>query len=170
MPEFAFIFLLMFFSVFAETLCGAWGWLIPFTALSVFQLSIVYGWRIGMLAGIVAGAVLDSIYGRSAMTSPFAMIAVSISSVIWLRKGDTSSILPNFLPGALAGFVSAAPPLLLNSWWRGTFFINIDVLFLATFSGALIFPIMIAFLDFISEKTGLRLYRKAKAAAQRGGL
>ena len=168
MPELAFIFLVLFTSIYVEVLFGALGWLIPLTALAVFQLSIVYGWRSGMLAGVLAGAVLDSLYGRPFLITPFAMIAVSLSSVFWLRVGDTNSILPNFLPGAIAGFISASPPLLLNLWWHKSLFLNLDILLLATAAGAVILPAMIALLDFISEKSGLNLYKKAKAAAKNG--
>ena len=170
MAEFAFIFLVLFTSIFLEVFVGALGWLIPLTALAVFHLSIVYGWRLGMTAGVIAGAVLDSLYGRMALTTPFSMLAVSLLAVLWLRKGDTSSIPPNFLPGAIAGAIAAFPPLLLNSWWHETFYLDVDIFFLAVLSDAFILPFLIAFLDFISEKTGLPLYRKAKAAAKAGDM
>lgn len=162
----AFIFLVLFTAIFMEVVFGALGWLIPLSALAIFHISIVYGWRTGMIAGVVAGAVIDSLYGRSAMTTPFAMILIAYGSVLWLNKGDTSSILPNFLPGAIAGFVVALPLLLLNAWWRKSVFPNMEVLIFATISGSLILPAMIAFLDYISEKSGLPMYQKAKAAAK----
>ncbi|MCK5845291.1 MAG: hypothetical protein KAG97_11330 [Victivallales bacterium] len=170
MIEIAFLFIVLFASIFLEVCCGALGWLIPLTALSVFHLSIVYGWRSGMLVGVLAGAVIDSLYGRMALTTPFSMAAIALFSVFWLRKGDPTSIFPNFLPGAVAGALAALPPLLLNSWWHRTLFVNIDVLFLSSVSGAVILPVLITFLDIVSEKTGLRLYRKAKAAAKAGML
>jgi uncharacterized membrane protein len=166
MANFAFIFIVMFTAIFMEVVCGALGWLIPFSALAIFHISIVYGWKNGMLAGVFAGAVIDSLYGRSAMTTHFAMIIIAAASVPWLHKGDTSSILPNFLPGAVAGFLVALPPLLFNAGWKKSLFPNMEIVIFATISGSLILPAMIAFLDYISEKSGLPTFLKAKAAVK----
>lgn len=162
----AFIFLVLFTAIFMEVICGALGWLIPLSALAIFHISIVYGWKRGMLLGVLAGSVIDSLYGRIVLTTPFAMILIAAGGVLWLHKGDTSSILPNFLPGALAGFAVALPQLFLNAWSQKTIFLNMEVLVFATISGSLILPAMIAFLDYISERSGLPMYLKAKAAAK----
>ena len=161
----AFIFLIMFFSVYSEVIIGSQGIILPLTSLSLFYLSISLGWRTGLLISIVAGTAIDMLYGRSYIITPFLMILTVGVSTVWLHRGDPVSILPNLIPGALAAFIVTFPPVAVGIYYRESYTDGFWLLSVSIVSGAFLLPVIISFLDTVAEKCGLPLYRKARAQA-----
>ncbi len=159
----AFIFLCVFISVYLEVLAGALGIVMPLTALCVFYLAVSRGWISGMFVGMLAGAVLDLLYGRSMLISAFLMIAVAGLSNVWIHWGDTHSALFHFLPGACAALVAVIPPVILNSMRLASLHNSILVLIFSTLSGAVLLPVMIPLYDLAAEMVGLPLYSTARS-------
>jgi len=166
MAKIAFIFLTVFISIYCEILAGALGIILPVTVLSMFYISIAYGWNTGLAAGIIAGTVIDMLYGRSVIITPFFMMPAVAAAEFWLHRGDPVSVLPNLMPGALVAFLVSFPVLASNSYHTGVWLHNFYLLVFSVVSGALLLPLIIAFLDRLAEKLGLPLYRKAKALAR----
>ena len=161
----AFIFLIMFFSVYSEVIIGSLGIILPLTSLTLFYLSISLGWRNGLLIAVVAGTSIDMLYGRSHIITPFLMILTVGVSMVWLHRGDPVSILPNLIPGALAAFIVTFPPVAVSIYYQESYIRGIRLLSMSVISGALLLPVIISFLDSVAERCGLPLYRKARAEA-----
>lgn len=161
----AFIFLVIFLSIYLEVLAGSMGIIVPATAIALFYLSIAYGWRCGLLVSLIAGTVIDMLYGRSMLITPYCMMLTVPVSLIWLHKGDPSSILPNLIPGSIAAFIVAFPPLLINAFFNGIYLHNFYLLVFSILCGAFMLPVVISLLDFVAERQRLPLYRKARALA-----
>lgn len=160
-----FIFLVIFVSLYFEVMAGSMGIFIPLTSLAVFYFAINRGWVVGMLIGMIAGTVLDLLYGRTLMLSPFTMMFAAGISLFWLHQGDPESVLLHFLPGAFVAFINTFPILLINSIHYGSYMQNFFNLIFSTVAGALILPIMIPLLDALAKKVAIPLYRGAKARA-----
>jgi len=160
-----FVFLVIFLSLYFEVLVGSMGIFIPLTSLSVFYFAINRGWIAGMFIGIIAGAALDLLYGRTMMLSPFTMMFIAIISVFWLHKGEPESVLLHFLPGAFVAFIVTFPILFINSCLYESFMQNFFNLVFSTVAGAMLMPVMIPLYDALAEKAELPLYRGAKARA-----
>jgi hypothetical protein len=161
----AFIFLIIFTSIYIEVITGRMGLIIPFTAVSIFYLSITFGWKRGLWLSIIAGTVIDMLYGRSIIVTPYLMLFTVAASMFWLHKGDPVSILPNLIPGATAAFLVSFPLLAVNAYQTKTYLENLYTLIISVVAGAVLLPLMIALFDYLAYKQGLPLYRKAKAAA-----
>jgi hypothetical protein len=161
----SFIFLIVFTSIYFEVIAGTMGIILPLTAIAIFYLAITFGWKRGILLSVLAGTVIDMLYGRSIIVSPYLMIFTVAASMFWLHKGDPVSILPNLIPGATASFLVTFPLLAVNTYRTELYTKNAFILLVAVISGGFLLPIMIAFFDYLAEKQGLPLYRKAKAAA-----
>jgi len=161
----AFIFLIIFSSVYFEVIAGTMGIILPLTAISIFYLSITFGWKKGLLLSLIAGTIIDMLYGRTVIVTPYFMIMIVAASMFWLHKGDPVSILPHLIPGATAAFLVSFPLLAVNTYRTEMYIDNFFLLIGCIVAGAVLMPIMIAFFDYLAEKQGLPLYRKAKAAA-----
>ena len=161
----AYLFLVVFLSVYFEVMAGAMGIIVPLAALTVFYLSISFGWRAGLITGTLAGLALDMLYGRELILTPCFMMLTVGAAEFWLYRGDPVSILPNLIPGAAAAFLTSFPALAVNSYNTGALMHNFHLLVFSTVSGALLLPLIISLLDYAAEKFGLPLYRKARAAA-----
>ena len=161
----AFIFLIVFISIYLEVLAGSMGIIVPLTASSIFYISIAYGWRSGLVLSLIAGTVIDMLYGRTMLITPYCMMITVAVSFLWLHKGDPVSTLPNLIPGSLAAFIVAFPLLLMNAYFNGTYLHNFYLLIFSILCGAFMLPVIIGILDFIAEKQRLPLYRKARAQA-----
>lgn len=155
----------LFLSIYFEILAGSLGIIVPFTALSVFYFSVTFGWRSGLFIGLLAGTVLDMLYGRTLMLTPIAMLTVAVFSVVWLHQGEPESVLLHFLPGAITAFITVFPILLINSIYYSAFFNNFLILVFSTIAGAMLLPMMIPLYDAIAKKLDLLLYQGAKNRA-----
>ena len=141
------------------------GLIIPLTALSLFYFAIAHGWIAGMFIGILAGTMLDMLYGRTLMFSPFSMMFVAGISIFWLHKGEPESVILHFFPGAFVAFITVFPILLINTIHYGAVMSNFFILIFSTVAGAILLPIMIPLYDSLAKKQGLPLYRGAKSRA-----
>lgn len=157
-----FTFLILFFAIYFEVLAGSMGIIIPLTALSVFYFSVTFGWKLGLFIGIIAGAILDMLYGRAFLLSPYTMITVCIFSFIWLHQGEPESVLLHFLPGTMTAFINVFPFLLLNTIYYGGFFNNLFIMIFSIIAGAMLLPIIIPIYDSLAKKSGILQYRGAK--------
>ena len=159
----AFIFLIIFISINCELLAGSANFIIPFSALSIFYISIMAGWKRGLLLAVITGTAVDILYGRTILLTPYLMMLTVAAGIFWLHKGDPVSILPHLIPGSVIALIVSLPLLAVDSYHTGIYLINLYKLAVTAFAGSLILPAMIAFFDFLAEKQGLPLYRKAKA-------
>ena len=111
----ALIFLLMFLSITAEVFAGSFGLVLPFSAMAVFYISGLYGWRSGILAGVVAGALLDLLYGRTLPLTAFPLASVGGFALLWTVRGSMKSYLMQVLPGVATGLLISAEIMLYSS-------------------------------------------------------
>lgn len=162
MYSIVFILLTLFFAIYCEVLVGSIGIIIPLTALSVFYFSVSFGWKSGIFIGIIAGTILDMLYGRTFPLSAYTMLAVAIFSLIWLHQGEPESVLLHFLPGTVSSFINVFPFLLLNTIHYGGIANNFFILLFSMVAGALMLPVLILVYDFLAKKLGLWQYRGAK--------
>jgi cell shape-determining protein MreD len=149
-----------------EILFGSYGIIIPFVAIVVFYLTIVYNAKLGIVLAITFGFVLDVLYARTYYVSPVTLSLVSLFAVFWLRKGNLKDIRLQMLPGAVIAFICIIPHLVINYFlFEGSFFIffiNILVLMVGIISGAILLPFIILVLDSLSRKLKLNLYVNSK--------
>lgn len=99
------IFLLIFLSVTAEAYLGSFGIALPFSAMAVFYISGLYGWRAGIIAGIVAGAAIDLLYGRNFPLSSIPLACISGLAFLWTIRGSMNTYLMQIIPGAATGLL-----------------------------------------------------------------
>ena len=161
-----YIFLLLFISFFCEMLFGSYGIIIPFIAVMIFYLTMIYTLKIGISLAVIAGLILDILYGRMFYITPLTLSVISFFSIFWLRKGVVKSIHLQILPGGAASFIFTFPLLAINYFLHASgfylFFINILILLLAIILGAILLPITIFILDAINTKLKINLYTNSK--------
>jgi len=157
-----YIFLIVFFSLYFEVLCGSFGLFVPFTAFAIFYFSITYSLKLGIVIGFIAGAMLDILYGRGFIFSPFLMASTAILAHYWLYQGEPNSPIMHFLPGAGVVLISVFPLLFFNMIFHNTAFFYSLNSFMAIPLGAFILPFFVTFLDFIAFLTELPQYRTAR--------
>jgi len=161
----AFIFILLFISIYFEVLSGSFGIIIPFTAFAIFYLSITYSLKSGIFFGFLAGTVLDTLYGRTFLISPFLMAAITLLADYWLHQGEPDSPFLHFLPGTAVTFLYVFPLMLFNIVFHNIAFSNSLNAFFALPAGAFILPFYITISDYIAYLTNLPQYRFAKKRA-----
>ncbi len=161
-----YIFLLLFLSIFCELLFGSYGIIIPFTAIIIFYLTMIYNLKIGIILAVIAGFLLEILYARTFYISPITLSFISIFSVFWLHKGVVKGIHLQMLPGGIVSFIYTFPILLINYFLYESgliiFFTNILVLLGAIIFGAVLLPITILLLDIINLKLKISLYTNSK--------
>ena len=123
------------------------------------------GWKKGLLLAVITGVAVDILYGRTLLLTPYLMMLTVAAALFWLHKGDPVSILPHLIPGAVTSLIVSLPLLAVDSFHTGTYLMNLYKLAVTALAGSLILPAMIASFDYLAEKQGLPLYRKAKAVA-----
>lgn len=145
----ALIFLLMFFSIAAEVFVGSFGLVIPFSAMAVFYISGLYGWRSGILAAVVAGVLLDLLYGRVLPLTAISLACVSGLAFVWTVRGSMKSYLMQVLPGAATGFLVSAELIMHSSGGVGLFekLFHFSQTFSIILVSALIMPLFIWAMD-----------------------
>ena len=160
----AFIFLILFSSIYIEVLAGNFGLIIPLSAISIFYLSVTFGWKNGLLLGIATGTVIDMLYGRTVIITPYLMMLTVAAGNFWLHKGDPVSILPHLIPGATVAILTTLPLLAFSAYHTENYLDNLYKLITSVTLGSIMLPLMIAFFDHLAYKQDLPLYKKAKAA------
>ncbi len=161
-----YIFLILFFSIFLEIFFGAYGLIVPFTAIAIFYLSITYNTKTGIILAIITGGILDISYGRYYCISPIVLSMVSLFALFWLKKGELKNIQLQIIPGASIGFIYALPSLAIKYclYEEGVyhFFVNILILLLTIILGAILLPIVILIMDSINKKLKIKTYIPSK--------
>ena len=161
-----YIFLILFLSIFVELFFGLYGFIVPFTAIIVFYLTIIYNLRGGIILAIVAGFFLETLYGRTFYISPVMLSLISFCAIFWLYKGTVNNIHLQVLPGGIISFIYIFPRLIISyllyesGFWF--FLINILILLLTISFGAILLPITILLLDSINTKLKINLYTTSK--------
>ncbi|MCP4179564.1 MAG: hypothetical protein GY756_17525 [bacterium] len=166
MIHIAYIFIIIFISIFIQVLVGSYGFILPLTALSIIYLTIVYGWRKGIISAIITGIILDILYGRSTFLSPFTLVIISLFAILWLYKSNVENIQLQAIPGGIAAFIYTLPILIVNysSNERGIYllFTSFILLVISILFGAFLLPICISVLDSINKILRINLYTEAK--------
>jgi cell shape-determining protein MreD len=165
MLKITFIFIILFLSIYLEVLCGSFGIIIPFTAFSIFYLSITYSLKSGILIGFIAGTILDTLYGRTFLISPFLMAGITLLADYWLYQGEPESPIIHFLPGLAVTFLYVFPLILFNIVFQNIAFSNSLNAFFSLPAGAFILPFYLTILDYIAYLTDLPQYKFAKKRA-----
>ncbi|GEM_PF-3187961 len=160
----SYIFIVLFISIMFEVMVGSAGVIFPLTSISLFYFGMVYGWRTGLFLGFFSGLVIDMLYGRDVPISALSHMAVSGVVIFWLLKGETKDFLLHVFPGIIVSALAVIPlmvvqlnGIILYGGW--------NILFLLLFSlvaGGITLPLLVFFLDLISELLGMELYRKAR--------
>ena len=157
---------LVFFTTLAvtvELILRSFGLMLPLAAIFLFYAAIVFGYRAGLLAGLLAACGLDFMSGNP---HPYTMIAFGLVialSWFWLNKVESESILLHAVPGALI------PPILwvcMLFFFTDSFFANLiqqmPGVVIASFFCAILLPLEIFLFDTMNEKLGIDLYTNAK--------
>ena len=161
-----YIFLVLFFSFLCELLFGLYGIVIPFVAVTLFYLTIIYDLRVGFSLAIICGVILDTVYGRIFYISPLTLAVITVFSVFWLKKGVVKNFHFQFIPGITVSLIYIIPIFGLTYFMyeKGflTLFINTLFLLSEIIIGSFVLLFIVYFLDSINSKLKLNLYTKAK--------
>ena len=97
------IYLLFFttFSVMLELILRSFGLYLPLAALFLFYAAIVFGYRAGAAAALLAACGLDFMSGNPHPYTLPAFGLVIALSWFWLNKVESESIFLHVIPGAL---------------------------------------------------------------------
>ncbi len=171
MIHIVYIFFLLFISIFIELFLGSAGIIFPLTALSIFYLSVVYDVGVGLCLATIAGTVIDLLYGRTLIITPFALMIVSASSLFWRQKGELNKIHFQFIPGIMVSIIYTLPPLAINFNAMGgniiLFFEMLGNIIYSAAIGAIVFPVLIVILDSLNSYLKIDLYSKTKERVSR---
>lgn len=147
-------------AMLAELLAGNVGIYLPLTAYAVFYFTCSISAAAGVAAAIVAGTVLDLIYGRTLLLTPLILLAALAAG--WsLRRNQMETLLEAALPGMAIGATAALGAAALRmpggqppSWlllWQAVWFGSI---------GLLLLPLTVFVLDSAARTLGLPEFLK----------
>ena len=166
MSEYIYISLLCFIAVLTDLFFGTLGIILPVTAVLVFYLTVTYGWRIAVIAGITCGILLDSLYGRQTFITPFIMLPVIATAIFWLLRGESKTLELHVIPGAVIAFFYIVPLSLMGLVSSG---ISLEILkqhlaniMFGLLVSALMLPVAITILDYCAELMEFERYSDAK--------
>jgi hypothetical protein len=166
MIHLAYIFIIIFLSIFIQVLIGSYGVIVPLTAISIVYISIVYGWRKGIISAIISGIILDILYGRTTFLSPFTLVIISILSIVWLYKSNVEHIQLQAIPGGIAALIYTLPIIAINYYSNehGLYllFTSFMLLIISILFGAFLLPIFVIVLDSINKMLRINLYSEAQ--------
>lgn len=162
----SYIMLTMALSIAAEIFCGSLGLLLPLPALLVFYFSAVENWPLGVFTGLVAGTVIDILYARDFLYTPFIMALAASAGSFWISRSESKSIPLHSLPGALTALIYCAP-LFVTSFSASRFsfssvFHAFSGMVFGILASALALPLIVVCMDLTSESLGFKLYRNAR--------
>ncbi|MCF7791409.1 MAG: hypothetical protein K9M56_05360 [Victivallales bacterium] len=162
----AFIFLIIFFSIFLELSFGGIGIVFPATACAVFYISVNYGWRLTVIIALLSGLVIDVLFGRQIFYTPYTLLVITVFGRYWLHKGVLKALKIQIFPGLINGVVYSAPLFLFlyGRYQSGflLFLFNFSNFLLTVALGGMLMPFTVLLLDTLSEKFELPIYTKAK--------
>ena len=161
-----FIFLILFFTIYIELIFGSFGLVLPAVACAVFYFAVNYGWKLTLIIAIIAGMLLDILFGRGTFYSPFTFIAVTIFGSYWLHKGVVKVVSIQWIPGVMVALISSAPVFFSTYSRYDSGFILLIFMLLKFLSslilGGLFLPMLVLILDVLSVKFELPEYFNAK--------
>ena len=146
-----------------ELILRSFGLSLPLAALFLFYAAIVFGYRAGAAAAILAACGLDFMAGNPHPYTLPAFGLVIALSWFWLNKVESESIFLHVIPGALI------PPLVwlcILPFFPGALLSNLfaqlpDIV-IASFLCGLLLPLEIFLFDTMNEKLGIDLYTNVK--------
>ncbi|MEI6054910.1 MAG: hypothetical protein WCR55_02525 [Lentisphaerota bacterium] len=163
MGKLIYISLVLFFSLVIQIYTGNIGLIIPVMVLSVFYLTITFGWQLGILSGLLGGVTLDLLYGRSLFISPFINIIASFFAILWLHKGELKFLALQMIPASILSFLYIVPFIYLTYQQTEHGFLlaieNIGAIIASVLITTLLFPCLIKFLDMINGPLGFNFYK-----------
>jgi uncharacterized membrane protein len=156
-----YIYLMLFCSVLFSVILGNSGITFPLPAAVIFYLTIVYGWRIGVIVAAVTGVVIEMLYGSSSFT-PLSLLIVAAIAQFWLYNYDTKNISALTVPGAVIGGILFLPQLFIyKGTWLNLLYLIPELLFSIIIMICII-PLTAYLMDKVSQITGLPLFKEAK--------
>jgi|GEM_PF-2163049 len=158
--------LILLLSVLGEAWTGAYGFLFPLGAVTVFYLTVVYGWRAGLVVAFVAAAGIDMIFMRSGLPSLPEMLVAVLLGMFWLWRADSRQIMMRLLPGLVIGVVATGPAF-LGAFRRNAptpdMILQNTLAWLFSLLVTAVFALMGTLLyDWLAENLGLDSFEKAR--------
>lgn len=149
-----------------ESWCGAYGFLVPWSAMVIFYLTVVYGWRVGLVAALGVGFLLDRIFLRHGMPSmPGTLLAMGIG-MLWLWRADSRVVWLRLLPGVGIALTAAIPGTIVGFFCFGATADRILQGLLSCLFIFLLTPVLTLVLTLVLDdaaaKLGLPLFEKAR--------
>lgn len=166
MIKVVYISLLVFISIFMQILIGSSGLIVPITALSVFYLTIITDWQIGILTAAITGSIVDILYGRTIFFSPVLLVIMALLAVLWLYKGELKYLPFQTIPAGVISFIYICPDLFVSYhvYEQGFYLLmgKLLILLLSLILSSLIFLPFIILMDKINTPLKLNLYAKSQ--------
>jgi hypothetical protein len=166
MIEAAFIFLILFSSIFCEVIFGSFGLIFPVSACTIFYISVNYPWKLSVVLSLIVGLLIDVLFGRHGFQTSYLLFFIVIFGVYWLHKGVLKVLKVQIIPGIIIGLIYAGPQLFSSYFTYESgfllFFFKILNLVLTIFMSGILLPVIVLLFDYFSQKLGLSVYAKAK--------
>ena len=163
--QFIFIVLIFFLSMLVELMISSFGFMIPFTALALYYVTVTQGLTIGLISAVINGIIIDAYFYREPALSLWIYIAVAFLAHSWMNKGKINSLLLHMIPGATTALICTVPYIISNNMRLGftlnSFFGNITHLLTSSIISGIMLPVMIIIFDVFSEFFEFPLYSKA---------
>jgi len=166
MTAFLFITILTSASLILEVIMRGMGLFLPFTVCSVFYFAYIYGSAAGIPLALIAGFLLDAVFGHAIQYSALTMLAAVPAAWILRDLVDSESALYLIPSGAFLPLFVTLPPVILRGGWR-TALDLLPHLFLASVLCALMLPWMVSLGDKLGGRLALPRFRDVKAKRRR---
>ena len=166
MIKVVYIFLLIFISIFTQILIGSAGLILPITALSIFYLTIITNWQTGTVTAVIAGSIVDILYGRTIFLTPVLLVIIALLAILWLYKGELKYLPFQTIPAGLISFIYICPHLFFTYHvYEHGFYLLLGkflIVLLSLILSSLIFPPFIILMDKLNTPLKLNLYTKSQ--------
>lgn len=170
MAKWNFLFVVIFAAIFCELVIGSWGVILPLCALLVFYLTIAYNWHIGLTTALICGLTIDFLLGRSMVITPFSLSVIMVIAVFWHNQVESESLLLHVIPGVFVAVVYLVPLVLLHFFKAGfnlwIIWNNTANMVFAILACAVMLPMEIVILDYISHGLEIDMYSKMQTRTQ----
>lgn len=163
-----FVIFICFCAVVPEALCRTAGFFLPFLGFAVFYFSYTYGPGFMPAFAILSGFLLDSVFAQPPVAA-FTLCLVVLLAWFWRNGVRFEPLSLTALPGALIPLTVHLPPLLYHGGAEYALH-RLGHLLISTFICAAAMPFFIRFMDFLSEKLALDLFRDVRQKQQERGL
>lgn len=171
MTPYIFIFLIFFTSMLIELMVSSFGFIIPFTALALYYVTVTQGLTIGVISAVINGIIIDAYFYREPALSIWIYIAIALLAHTWMKKWQSSSLLLHLIPGATTALICTVPYIISNNMRLGftlnSFFGNVTHLITSAVISGIMLPVMIIIFDIFSEFFEFPLYSKVSRNIKR---